>query len=273
MTSTKTSTHPTPVLLKLVKQLNSATNKAELDSLKAQSDEDLLSQAWEMLSDSRQQEIEAFCQPPSSDLSLQESPPSSPQKPESISQTPTPSETHRQKPQMPKLSLWQISNDILDLEAKLDELSDEQASTQAVDAFLAAYDQTVRTRDEKVDNYCSYILHLEAIAKARREEAERLQSLAEADLNRAQMLKQRLQAFFEQHNLKKLETAKHKLRLQRNGGKSPVRLNEIRPDELPTQFQKVTIQPDLAKIREALEAGKALEFAYLGERGQSLRIS
>ena len=44
------------------------------------------------------------------------------------------------------------------------------------------------------------------------------------------------------------------------------------PDELPQEFQKVTIEANNEAIRKALDEGQELEFAQYGERGESLRI-
>jgi hypothetical protein len=97
--------------------------------------------------------------------------------------------------------------------------------------------------------------------------------LAQADENRAKLLKQRLQWFFETHNLKSVETARYKLSLAKNGGKAPLILDENVPaTQLPERFRRVSIDADIIAIRQALEAGEQLGFAQLGDRGQSLRI-
>ena len=51
-------------------------------------------------------------------------------------------------------------------------------------------------------------------------------------------------------------------------------LHEEREAEtkLPERFQKVSVDANTATIREALERGKHLNFAHLGERAMSMRI-
>ena len=128
-------------------------------------------------------------------------------------------------------------------------------------------------RDRKLDNYAALISEITARAELRKSEARRLMELAQVDENRAKLLKDRLKAFFEVHSLKTVETARYKLSLAKNGGKQPLILDDSIPvTQLPEQFQRVSVDPDTAAIRSALERGELLEFAQLGERGTSLRI-
>jgi hypothetical protein len=60
-------------------------------------------------------------------------------------------------------------------------------------------------------------------------------------------------------------------RIAKNGGVLPL-IMSASPEELPQEFQKVTIEPNNEAIRKALDEGKELEFAQYGERGESLRI-
>jgi hypothetical protein len=100
-----------------------------------------------------------------------------------------------------------------------------------------------------------------------------LLELSQVDENRARLFKDRLKWFFETHNLKTVETARYKLSVQRNGGKSPLIVDQsVLATKLPERFQKVSIDPDTTAIRQALEAGEHLNFAQLGERGTSIRI-
>jgi hypothetical protein len=73
-------------------------------------------------------------------------------------------------------------------------------------------------------------------------------------------------------NRPKVETERFKLSVRKNGGKVPV----IVTDEtaLPTEYRvpRVTEVIDKDGIREALEAGKPVPGAALGERGQRLEL-
>lgn len=168
-------------------------------------------------------------------------------------------------------TLIEISQELIELAQQLDETDGDLDAL--VEAWLTALlDQTTEQRDQKLDNYASYITELETRAQVRKAEAQRLTDRARVDENRAKWLKSRLQWFFEQHGLKTVETARYRLTLARNGGKAPLIVDEdkILPTQLPVRFQSVDFNH--GAIREALEAGESLPFARLGERGQSIRI-
>lgn len=61
--------------------------------------------------------------------------------------------------------------------------------------------------------------------------------------------------------------------IAKNGGKRPVVFKEgYNILSIPERFQDWTVKPDREQIREALENGEKLDFATLGERGESLRL-
>ncbi len=167
-------------------------------------------------------------------------------------------------------TLFAISGDLEKLSELLEECGDDAQQQQLIDSW---FEQLGSERDCKLDNYCALIGEMLARAQARQAEAKRLVDLASTDENRVKLLKDRLKWFFETHNVKTIETARYRLSLVRNGGKAPVILKEgVSPSNLPERFQRVSIDPDTAAIRQALERGEELDFAVLGERNTSLRI-
>lgn len=121
--------------------------------------------------------------------------------------------------------------------------------------------------------YAALISEMQARAEVRKAEARRLMDLAASDDNRAKLLKERLKSFFQLHDIKTVDTARYRLSLAKNGGKAPLILDDSIPvTQLPEQFQRISIDADTAKIREALEAGESLPFAHLAERGESIRM-
>ena len=66
-----------------------------------------------------------------------------------------------------------------------------------------------------------------------------------------------------------IKTEHFKLKICNNGGQLPMKVT----GDVPNNFQKVILEPDNKKIREALEKGENLGFAHLEERGKHLRIS
>jgi hypothetical protein len=172
-------------------------------------------------------------------------------------------------------TLFEISKTITELESQLDDLADQPQEQQTViEAWLKELEaETREERDRKLDNYAALIGELQARAEARKQEADRLLQRAKTDQNKAENLKRMLQWFFEAHDLKKVETARYQLALTKHGGKPPLEIKpDLCPEDLPPQFQRVKVEVDTAAIRTALEAGEMLDFARLGERGQSIRI-
>lgn len=168
-------------------------------------------------------------------------------------------------------TLFAISDDLLALDALLEELGGdvtEETTAAAIDDWLGTLGAE---RDQKLDNYAALIREIEARAEARKTEAHRLAELVRIDTNRAAVLKARLKNFFIVHDLKPIETARFKLSLVNNGGVLPL-VVDLPADDLPEAFQRVKLEVDNDAIRSALDEGEVLPFARYGERGKSLRI-
>jgi flagellin-specific chaperone FliS len=172
-------------------------------------------------------------------------------------------------------TLIEISNELLALNAALDALDGnvEQQTEELYQWFAELLEEAKEARNAKLDNYAALIRELESRATARKVEADRLLQRAKVDSNRAASLKLMLQEFFQCHDIKTIETARYRLTLANNGGKTPLIIDEgCAMSQIPDKYTQVSIKPDLEAIRAALEAGEALPFARLGERGQSIRI-
>lgn len=175
-----------------------------------------------------------------------------------------------------KKTLFEIQAEVLALEEIILEaggdITDEETE-KIIDAWFA---EIKTNRDEKLDNYAALIRMLEVRADVRKSEANRLLALAKPDLNLAKRLKERLTFYFENLTDEKIvNTKRYRFSMVNNGGSLPVHLDEYltaHPEELPEGYRRVVFEPDLVKIREALERGEELDFARLGERGKSLRI-
>lgn len=171
-----------------------------------------------------------------------------------------------------KPSLLDISDDLLALESLLAEVADNGGDITEAESTLEKWFAEIEAdRDTKVDNYAALIRELELRADMRDEEVRRLTARRNIDRANASRLKARLQMFFEEHNLSKLETRRFKVSLVNNGGKIPV-VVECSPSALPPSLQRVTIDADKDAIREAIEKGDTIDGCRLGERGRSIRI-
>lgn len=168
------------------------------------------------------------------------------------------------------MRLLQITDDMQALDDLLAEVGGDVTDpkvAETVDAWFAELDQNLGA---KVDNYAALITSIRARADVRRAESERLAKRAQMDEASADWLAARLLQAFEARGTRKVETDRYAVSVVGNGGKAPLVLT----GEVPADWhrEKVERTPDRERIRLALEAGEALPFASLGERGRRLAI-
>jgi hypothetical protein len=196
---------------------------------------------------------------------------------------------------MSGLSLWTIEDaliELLDARAELlaglaaNEDPERREELATVERTLAEY---VEREVGKVDGIHSYLRYAEHTAAAAREEATRMTERARVLEASAERLKRLVVDVMDHTGKKRLEGHGGRLlRVQGNGGLPPLIVD---PGVLPDEYVDVTIRVSLAdykakkmevkildsqpadrRIREALAAGP-VPGAYLGERGQHLRLS
>ena len=246
---------PEPDISAIADEIVNCGTYLELQAIKAEYGKETVKAAWLTISVSERDRIKALCD----NVQKVEEPTPMTELPATYQVEPAKSRT-----------LLSISIDI----EKLNDLLDESSADAEQQQLMQEWFETLGTeRDRKLDGYAALITEMLARAEVRKTEAKRLTELAASDENRAKLLRDRLEWFFELHQLKTVQTNRYKLSVAKNGGKAPLILDESVPvTQMPEQFQKVTIDPDTAAIREALERGEKLGFAQLGERGTSLRI-
>jgi hypothetical protein len=171
-------------------------------------------------------------------------------------------------------SLFELTTDVLELEALLVEVGGDvtgEEAEAAVDAYTARLEEDLHN---KLDGYVTLIAEFDARAEARAKEAERLKSLSRLDEANAERLRAGLKQFFVRTNRDRpVETARFRVSLVSAGGKLPLKLH-CQPEQLPAEFrkEKLVLSADQDAIRAALERGEKLVFAELGERAKVLRI-
>ena len=157
----------------------------------------------------------------------------------------------------------------LETEAKTDDAGEMTGEIDTtIDDLLKELEGSI---EAKVENYCWLIREIEGRAAIRLLESKRIKALATTNENLVKSLKERLKFFFEAQSIQKLECKTFKVSIANNGGVQPLQV-DLPADQLPVQFQKVTIEADNASIRKALEMGTEIEGVKLLQRGTSLRI-
>ena len=123
--------------------------------------------------------------------------------------------------------------------------------------------------EDKADNYAVIIKELLGDADICKQEKMRLEARQKRFENRAKLLKDKLEEVMRETGKTKFKTAKFSFGIQKNGGLAPLWIDEDYSN-IPQKYLKV--EPDNAKIRQALDTGEGLVFAHYEERGESLRI-
>ena len=172
-------------------------------------------------------------------------------------------------------NIFDLDNEINQVAEAFDRMEEAGEAVDLLGTIEAYFGELMDQRDAKLDNYARWMDQETAIADARQIEADRLKDLATAGFNRVKRAKETLLRWMDSRGMTKVETPLHKFGIQANGGFAPVDLApEYRacPDQLPEEFRVVRYDPNTVAIRTALEEGRELPFARLGDRGRHLRI-
>lgn len=160
--------------------------------------------------------------------------------------------------------LYEIVAELQDFVIQNEGLEDEQAWKDTFEALQGEL-------DEKVGQWCRCIKNLEGERDAKKAEAERLQNGVKALNNNIDRMKQTLMEYMQVCGRKNAGDQVISAKIVKNGGQAPIILN-CEEKDIPVDFQKVTVTANKEAIRDALEHGRQLDFAMLGERGEHLRI-
>lgn len=127
--------------------------------------------------------------------------------------------------------------------------------------------------EDKVENMAALIAEYKATIEGCRTEIARLTGKAARAENAIDSIKKYIMAEMQFAGIKKVNAGTWNITIAKNGGKAPIVWDDdIEPEDLPEKYRSISYKIDTAAVRDALEAGEALDFAKLGERGESLRI-
>lgn len=121
----------------------------------------------------------------------------------------------------------------------------------------------------KADSYAAVRTMLKGRSDVIKGEIARLQAVLKTLDGNISRMEDSLQTAMTQMGKNEIKTDLHRFRIVNNGGVLPIVID----GDVPDSYTKVILEPDMVKIRAALDAGEQLPFAHLGERGTHLRIS
>lgn len=163
-------------------------------------------------------------------------------------------------------ALYELTGELLQLQELMEDPDiDPQAIADTIEAVNGEF-------EIKLENYCKIIKNLSGDIDAIDAEIERLSKMKKTRKNNIDRLKQHMFDAMKATGQTNIKGELFTVAIQKNGGKIPVIMDTDNTSVIPDDLVRIKEEPDLDKIREVLESGVKLEFAHLGERGESLRI-
>ena len=162
--------------------------------------------------------------------------------------------------------LYELTQEYLELQDMMEDVNEdnEQVIKDTFEGVSGEYDM-------KIENCCKVIKNLEAEKDAITNECQRLSDKKRSIKGRINYIKSMVKESMETLGLKAAGGDILKAKIQKNGGKAPLIL-DVEDNDVPEDFQKISYTVDKEKIRQAIEEGSPLDFAHIGERGESLHI-
>jgi hypothetical protein len=151
----------------------------------------------------------------------------------------------------------------------MERLYDEELDEETILDTLESIESAIEI---KAENYAKIIREFEGNINALKDEENRLKVKRQRLERSIDWLKSNLFQSMKLTGKTKFKTDLFSFNIAKNGGKAPVVITATRTEEIPTEFVVAKVEPNKDAIREALENGQMLDFAHLGERGESLRI-
>lgn len=160
--------------------------------------------------------------------------------------------------------LYEIVGELQDFIEANEGLEDEQAYKDTLEALQGEL-------NDKVSQWGRAIKNMESDRDAIKAEADRQAARAKAIDNSITRMKETLLMYLKAAGVKKAGDNIIGASIVKNGGKAPI-IMKISEDDIPKEYQQCVYRADKEAIRNALESGTELEWAYLGERGEHIKI-
>jgi hypothetical protein len=144
-------------------------------------------------------------------------------------------------------SLYELGEEFASLEAILIETGGEW--TEEVEAKFAELGEL---QADKIDAYASLCRSQDAYQRALKDEENALRDKRKTSENLVARLRSRLFDYMQARGVKEIRGHIWKAAIQANGGMRSLTLI-VAPEQLPAEFQVVTIEADTGKLREMAE--------------------
>lgn len=138
-----------------------------------------------------------------------------------------------------------------------------------IEAFETTLESLNYELDLKADDYAAVLLQLDGKNEMIKKEIARLTSIQKAIDKNMDRMKEILKWSMEQTGRTEIKTPLHTFKIQKNGGKLRLLVNE---PEVPDNYKRIVYEIDTEKIRKALEDGEEFDWATFAPRGTHLRV-
>jgi len=162
----------------------------------------------------------------------------------------------------------QSNTTLFDLKEQFRLLYELATSEDDEQAFLDTLEGLVGELEVKAGGYVHVIKQLEMEAKECDNVIANFKAKKEVRENHIKRMKEALMEAMDVAGVDSIPAGEYTLKIAKNGGLQPL----VITGDVPDTFTKVIVEPDNKKIREALNDGEDLDFAYLEERGRHLNI-
>lgn len=123
--------------------------------------------------------------------------------------------------------------------------------------------------DQKIENYGFIIRNFESEDEALTAEIDRLKARRDTTRKAVDRLKKALFDSLKATDRQKVSTPHFTFSIAKKGGLRPI----VITGDVPPEYCKIKLEPDKEVIRRAIEEdGEVLDFAYLDERGEYLKM-
>lgn len=162
-------------------------------------------------------------------------------------------------------------NNLFDIVGEFNELYEMATSEeeQAEQVFIDTLESLKGELTEKAAGYVAVMNRLDMEMKKAEEIEKRYKAIKESRKNAIQRMKDACLWACDELGVKEIDAGDMTIKVKNNGGQLPLIIDK--PELVPENLTKITIEPDKAKIREYVENNEC-DFAHLEPRGRHIEV-
>lgn len=162
-------------------------------------------------------------------------------------------------------------NSLFNIVGEFNELYEMATSEeeQAEQVFIDTLESLKGELTQKAAGYVAVMNRLDMEMKKAEEIEKRYKAIKESRKNAIQRMKDACLWACDELGVKEIDAGDMTIKVKNNGGQLPLIIDK--PELVPENLTKITIEPDKAKIREYVENNEC-DFAHLEPRGRHIEV-